>query len=70
MDDYDAFIDTLDAMLVNNPKSKSERMLETLNTIVSLMNESGSGRFDGARYERIFEHPRLKITVQFKGNRS
>jgi len=68
MTDYEALMDTLNAVMINSPKS--EEYLETLNTIVTLMNEVGTKRFDGARYTRTFRHDKLNIVVQFIGDRA
>lgn len=61
---YKALEDTIKAILKNDRKN-SDAYLDTLNVIVSLMNENNSGRFHGASYTRTFKHDRLTITVQF-----
>lgn len=67
MIDYEVFRDTLEAILIHDEKN-AEKYLETLNVIVTLMNELGSGRFNGAKYTRTFHHGKLNIIVQYVGD--
>lgn len=60
--------DTVKAIMRTNRKH-SDDCLDILNVIATLMNELDSGRFKGASYRREFNVDRLKITVDFSGEK-